>query len=115
MAIAVTVAYIGFSIGFHVWSLNVRWYEPTSMWWTNGLLALFVIQRTRKTTEAVVKTQVPLYSISQLYHARSPGNNRVSFISVAAFYYYYYKRTALSISDPRFYEDSSFFKDEWTQ
>ena len=36
------------------------------------------------------------------------------FVPVAAFYYYYYKRTALSIADPRFYEDISFFKSEWS-
>ena len=44
-AILVALLYIGLSIGFHVWSLNVRWYDPMSHWWTNGLLALFVIQR----------------------------------------------------------------------
>ena len=31
-AIGVTLLYIGLSIAFHVWSLNVRWYEPASMW-----------------------------------------------------------------------------------
>ena len=44
-AIAVTLLYLGLSIGFHVWSLNTRWYEPMSYWLTNGLLALFVLQR----------------------------------------------------------------------
>ena len=44
-AIAVTLAYISLSIGFHVWSLNVRWDNPASYWWTDGLLALFVVQR----------------------------------------------------------------------
>ncbi len=44
-AICVTLTYIGLSIGFHVWSLNVRWDEPDSYWWTNGLLALFTLQR----------------------------------------------------------------------
>ena len=44
-AILVAVLYIGLSIGFHVWSLHVRWHHPRSYWWTSGLLALFVIQR----------------------------------------------------------------------
>ena len=46
--ILVTLLYIGLSIAFHVWSLNVRWYDPRSYWWTDGLLALFVIQRSSK-------------------------------------------------------------------
>jgi hypothetical protein len=45
MAILVTLLYIGLSIAFHVWSLHVRWDNPASYWWTDGLLALFVIQR----------------------------------------------------------------------
>lgn len=44
-AIAVTLVYISLSIGFHVWSLHVRWDSPASYWWTDGLLALYVIQR----------------------------------------------------------------------
>lgn len=76
--IIVTVVYIGLSIAFHVWSLHVRWRDPMSFWWTDGLLALFVIQR-----------------------------------FVSALYYYYYKRTALRITDPRFYEDSSWIHNDW--
>ena len=45
MAILVAVLYIGLSIAFHVWSLHVRWDNPASYWWTDGLLALFVVQR----------------------------------------------------------------------
>ena len=45
-SIGITVLYIALSIGFHVWSLNVRWDNPKSYWWTNGLLAHFVLQRT---------------------------------------------------------------------
>eukprot|EP00093_Oithona_nana_P003873 03873.XXX_46202_47208_1 [CDS] Oithona nana genome sequencing. len=73
--IIVTLLYIGLSIAFHVWSLHVRWYEPMSFWWTDGLLALFVLQR-----------------------------------FTSAFYYYYYKRTALTITNPRFYEDLSWIQ-----
>lgn len=36
-----------------------------------------------------------------------------SILSVSALYYYYYKRTALRITDPRFYEDLSWVKEEW--
>ena len=32
--------------------------------------------------------------------------------AMAALYYYYYKRTALSIADPRYYEDLSWVKQE---
>lgn len=76
--IIVTVIYIGLSISFHVWSLNVRWSNPMSYWWTDGLVALFVIQR-----------------------------------FTSALYYYYYKRTALRITDPRFYEDLTWIQNEW--
>ena len=48
MPIMVTLLYIGLSIAFHVWSLHVRWYDPMSYWWTDGLLALFVSQRFSK-------------------------------------------------------------------
>ena len=45
-AIAVTLVYISLSIGFHVWSLHVRWDNPADPnWWTDGLLTLYVIQR----------------------------------------------------------------------
>jgi hypothetical protein len=43
--IFVSILYLGLSIAFHVWSLHVRWREPTSYWWTDGLHALYVIQR----------------------------------------------------------------------
>jgi hypothetical protein len=76
--ILVSITYLGLSIAFHVWSLNVRWYKPLSFWWTDPLLALFVIHR-----------------------------------FVSGLYYYYYKRTALRITDPRFYEDLSWVKEEY--
>lgn len=77
LPILVAIAYLCLSIAYHVSSLNTRWYEPQSYWWTDGLLALFVVHR-----------------------------------SVSALYYYFYKRTALSIADPRFYEDLSWVKQE---
>ena len=43
--ILVSISYLGLSIAFHVWSLHVRWRLPTSYWWTDGLQALYVIQR----------------------------------------------------------------------
>ena len=45
VAILVSLIYLGLSIAFHTWSLHVRWNQPNSFWWTNGLLALFCIQR----------------------------------------------------------------------
>jgi len=53
MPIMVTLLYIGLSIAFHVWSLNVRWYDPMSYWWTDGLLALFVLQRFSKQNSTI--------------------------------------------------------------
>ena len=41
----ITSFILGLSIAFHVWSLHVRWGEPMSYWWTDGLIALFVTQR----------------------------------------------------------------------
>jgi len=43
--IIISITYLGLSIGYHVSSLNTRWYEPQSYWWTDSLLALFVIHR----------------------------------------------------------------------
>ena len=43
--IFVSILYLGLSIAFHVWSLHVRWREPTSYWWTDGLQTLYVCQR----------------------------------------------------------------------
>ena len=43
--IMVSITYLGLSISYHVCSLNTRWYEPQSYWWTDSLLALFVIHR----------------------------------------------------------------------
>ena len=91
--IMVTLLYIGLSIAFHVWSLHVRWYEPMSFWWTDGLLALFVLQRFSNYI-------FPIFSSCKLK----------SKISASAFYYYYYKRTALTITNPRFYEDLSWLQ-----
>ena len=59
--IMISITYLGLSIGYHVSSLNTRWwvvrevmqkvipdcdrYEPQSYWWTDSLLALFVLHR----------------------------------------------------------------------
>ena len=43
--ITISVLYLGLSIAYHVVSLNSRWYEPQSYWWTDELLALFIIHR----------------------------------------------------------------------
>ena len=104
-AIAVTLVYISLSIGFHVWSLHVRWDSPASYWWTDGLLALYVIQRFCETSAwASVFRWLSLY----LNSYADPRH----FISVSALYYYYYKRTMLFIADPKFY-DISWLKGEW--
>ncbi|XP_021173706.2 transmembrane protein 138 [Fundulus heteroclitus] len=38
--------YLTLSICFHCWVLNLRWLESNRFVWTDGLLALFVFQRT---------------------------------------------------------------------
>lgn len=43
--IIISVLYLGLSITYHVVSLNTRWYEPQSFWWTDQLLALFILHR----------------------------------------------------------------------
>ena len=43
--IIISVLYLGLSIAYHVVSLNTRWYEPQSFWWTDQLLALFILHR----------------------------------------------------------------------
>ena len=45
LPILVSVAYLSLSISYHVASLNTRWYQPQSYWWTDQLLALFVVHR----------------------------------------------------------------------
>jgi hypothetical protein len=52
--IFVSILYLGLSIAFHVWSLHVRWREPTSYWWTDGLQALYVIQRFGKKSQEFI-------------------------------------------------------------
>ena len=61
--IMVTLLYIGLSIAFHVWSLHVRWYDPMSYWWTDGLLALFVLQRFSK----LLVHKQPFHKTCQMY------------------------------------------------
>ena len=104
-AIAVTLVYISLSIGFHVWSLHVRWDNPADPnWWTDGLLTLYVIQRF---CEASAWASVFLRLSSSTLKLIL-----VHFITVSALYYYYYKRTMLFITDPKFY-DISWLKGEW--
>ncbi|KAG2462708.1 SGPL1 lyase, partial [Polypterus senegalus] len=43
--IIVSVLYLGLSISFHVWVMNLRWLNSNSFVWTDGLQALFVFQR----------------------------------------------------------------------
>ncbi|KAG9352609.1 hypothetical protein AGOR_G00169680 [Albula goreensis] len=37
--------YLGFSIAFHCWLMNLRWLDSNHFVWTDGLQALFVFQR----------------------------------------------------------------------
>ncbi|MBN3283495.1 TM138 protein, partial [Polyodon spathula] len=41
----VSAFYLGLSIAFHVWVLNLRWQNSDRYVWTDGLQALFVFQR----------------------------------------------------------------------
>ncbi|XP_052045897.1 transmembrane protein 138 isoform X1 [Apodemus sylvaticus] len=43
--IILTSVYLALSISLHVWVMNVRWKNPSSFTWTNGLQTLFVFQR----------------------------------------------------------------------
>ena len=69
-------------------------YEPHSYWWTDSLLGLYVAHRFGKIAlDIACLLIIPLIPVSGLY-------------------YYFYKRTALSIADPRYYEDLSWVKQE---
>ena len=123
LPILVSVAYLSLSISYHVASLNTRWYQPQSYWWTDQLLALFVVHRSGG-------VQHPASSpISQLIFMRDwfqngyiqiflqyanyfPLHPLMIIVLVSALYYYCYKRAGLSIADPRFYEDLSWVKEE---
>ena len=59
--IIISVLYLGLSIAYHVVSLNTRWYEPQSFWWTDQLLALFILHRSgrkgeKNTSDSLNKT-----------------------------------------------------------
>ncbi|MGH0157816.1 UNVERIFIED_CONTAM: hypothetical protein FKN15_052723 [Acipenser sinensis] len=41
----VSAFYLGLSIAFHVWVMNLRWQHSDRYVWTDGLQALFVFQR----------------------------------------------------------------------
>ena len=74
--------------------MSVCRYEPQSYWWTDSLLALFVIHRFGE--------RIVIILIMKTY----------KMFIVSALYYYYYKRAGLSIADPRYYEDLSWVKEE---
>ncbi|NXG63110.1 TM138 protein, partial [Hemiprocne comata] len=43
--ILLSAAYLGLSISFHVWIMNLRWRDSSRFIWTEGLQILFVFQR----------------------------------------------------------------------
>ncbi|XP_005408215.1 PREDICTED: transmembrane protein 138 isoform X5 [Chinchilla lanigera] len=43
--IILTAVYFALSIALHVWVMNLRWKNSQNFVWTNGLQALFVLQR----------------------------------------------------------------------
>ncbi|NWH91388.1 TM138 protein, partial [Aegithalos caudatus] len=43
--ILLSAAYLGLSISFHVWIMNLRWRDAGRFIWTEGLQTLFVFQR----------------------------------------------------------------------
>ncbi|XP_010006525.1 PREDICTED: transmembrane protein 138 [Chaetura pelagica] len=43
--ILLSAAYLGLSISFHVWIMNLRWRDSGRFIWTEGLQTLFVFQR----------------------------------------------------------------------
>ncbi|PNF22933.1 hypothetical protein B7P43_G11675, partial [Cryptotermes secundus] len=95
--IIISTAYLILTITLHSWSLSERWGHPLGHIWPSGLIWLYVIQR------LFVKVQsFELVSISMTF---------VSF-AVAVLYYYHYKRSMLRISDPRFYEDFGWMKQQ---
>uniref|UniRef100_A0A8V5G2Z9 Transmembrane protein 138 n=1 Tax=Melopsittacus undulatus TaxID=13146 RepID=A0A8V5G2Z9_MELUD len=46
--ILLSAAYLGLSISFHVWVMNLRWRDSSRFVWTEGLQTLFVFQRLGK-------------------------------------------------------------------
>ncbi|KAM6160692.1 transmembrane protein 138 isoform 1-T2 [Erethizon dorsatum] len=44
-AIILTTVYFALSVSLHVWVMNLRWKNSKTFVWTNGLQALFVLQR----------------------------------------------------------------------
>ena len=77
LPILVSVAYLSLSISYHVASLNTRWYQPQSYWWTDQLLALFVVHRSGGVQHPAVFLPVSLcvlgfqMALSRLFEAQA--------------------------------------------
>ena len=137
LPILVSVAYLSLSISYHVASLNTRWYQPQSYWWTDQLLALFVVHRSGGASwrpapcsilasifmcscfpngpihpDCCFKSEYSCKYSSPLHENYFFLHPLMIIVSVSALYYYCYKRAGLSIADPRFYEDLSWVKEE---
>lgn len=78
-------------VSHHVWILLHPQNSSQSAQWPALLTTLFIIQRMCK------------YFVSALAFRKIKQN--ISLILVSPVYYYLYKRSALEMSDPRFYDN----------
>lgn len=85
--------YLILTATLQIWSLTVRWKEPLEYSWSIGLHVFYCIQRFGK---FILNTH------NKIIFIHSPN---LTDFSASAMYYYLYKRSALRISDPRFYEN----------
>lgn len=84
--------YFVLSVSHHVWIVFNYQQMPFSFQWPTPLTALFIIQR--------------LCKLSFVFKWSSTTSSVFNFsILVSPIYYYLYKRSALRLSDPRFYEN----------
>lgn len=86
----VAMMYFILCISLHTWQVVDHHKSPYLFQWPKALTALFIIQRLCK--RIVRLTKIHDFNLNLL-------------ISVSPLYYYLYKRSALKMSDPRFYEN----------
>lgn len=90
----VAMTYFLLCITLHIWQVVDHNKSPYLFQWPKALTALFIIQRLCKVT--------PKGKLSRAVYV---DNGFCASVLVSPLYYYLYKRSALKMSDPRFYEN----------
>lgn len=90
---ALTIYFL-LSVSHHIWIVFNYEQMPHSFQWPTPLTALFIIQRLCKLILLLKNLATPSFVMRENFT-----------VTVSPIYYYLYKRSALRLSDPRFYEN----------